>query len=140
MADQPEAPQHEAQPEEPSSPAAEAETIDPQLALRDQQNQQCIQLMSERQLDRYAAFRRSKLEKRNLRRLVATATGKVMNGDALIIMAGVSKMHIGEVVEKARELAEKRGNYGPLLPQDIRAAFAEVTTSKSHRIQQRRRF
>ncbi|KAK9862259.1 hypothetical protein WJX84_002483, partial [Apatococcus fuscideae] len=50
MADEPA--QHEAPPEMPPSPAAEAETIDPQLTLRDRRNQQCIELMSERQLDR----------------------------------------------------------------------------------------
>jgi len=138
MPDQPK--QQEGPPDVPSSPPAESETVDPQLALRDQRNQQCIQLMSERQLDRYAAFRRSRVDKKNLRRLVASATGKAMNQDALIIMAGVSKMHVGEVIEKGRELAEKRGNYGPLLPQDIRAAFAEVTRSKGSKAQQRRRF
>ena len=127
--------------EAPQSPIAEADEIDPKLALRSQQNQQCIELMSECQLDRYAAFRRSKLNQRGLKRLVSTATGKTLNADATIVLAGVSKMHVGEMVEKARELAEKRGNYGPLLPQDLRAAFAEISsTTSASNVHHRRRF
>ncbi|KAK9862885.1 hypothetical protein WJX84_007892 [Apatococcus fuscideae] len=66
---------------------------------------------------------------------------KTLNADAIIVLAGVSKMHVGEMVEKARELAEKRGNYGPLLPQDMRAAFAEISsTTSASNVHHRRRF
>ncbi len=134
----------------PSSPHADAAeaaepepdpAIDPEQVRRAQRNQQVIALMNERQLDRYAAFRRSKLNQKGLKRLVASATGKNMNGDAAIVLAGVSKMHVGEMVEKAREIAEKRGNYGPLLPQDVRAAFAEISRQKcTSSMHHRRRF
>ena len=138
--------------ETPSSPPADTPEatnpepdpdpiIDPQRAQRARRDQQWHELMTDSQYNRYEAFRRSKLNHKGLRRLVASATGKTLNADAAVVLSSASKMHVGEVVEKAREIAEKRGNYGALLPQDVRAAFAEISRQKcTGSMHYRRRF
>jgi transcription initiation factor TFIID subunit 11 len=80
------------------------------------------------QMERYECFRRSNLSKTTLRRLFKAASGVTLNANGLIILAGVSKMFVGEMVETAREIMKSRGmnEYEEIRPEHLREAAAVI--------------
>ncbi len=80
------------------------------------------------QMERYECFRRSNLSKTMLRRLFKAASGVTLNANGLIILAGVSKMFVGEMVETAREIMKSRGmnEYEEIRPEHLREAAAVI--------------
>ena len=61
------------------------------------------------QLDRYEFYRRSNLPKPILKKLFQALTGVFLNQTGLIVLAGVCKMFVGEVVEGARDYMDEIG-------------------------------
>ena len=41
------------------------------------------------------------------------------------VVAGVAKVFVGEIVEKARHIQQKRGEHGSLSPDHLREAYIE---------------
>ena len=81
------------------------------------------------QMDRYECFRRSSLPKPALRRLFQTVTnGTILNPNGLIVLAAVGKLFVGELVEAAREIADRRGvsDLEQLKPSHLREAHAKM--------------
>lgn len=67
-----------------------------------------MKAMTEEQMDRYSAFRRSYLDKRFVRRLVAHLTRQTVTPQVATLVAGVGKVFIGEIVERARHIRQQR--------------------------------
>ena len=80
------------------------------------------------QMERYECYRRSNLSKPMLRRLFKAATGVTLNPNGLIILAGISKMFVGEMVETARDIMRSKGvnEYEEIRPEHLREAAAVI--------------
>lgn len=78
---------------------------------------------SEEQLNRYETFRRSAFQKSSIKKIIQTVCGKTVSQSVVIAMSGISKVFVGEIVEKALDVKEKWGDTGPLQPKHLREAF-----------------
>lgn len=67
-----------------------------------------MKAMTEEQQDRYAAFRRHFLDKRFVKRLLQHLTRQTVTPQIVTLVAGVGKVFVGQIVEKAREVRQER--------------------------------
>ncbi|KAL5501023.1 TAF11 [Sanghuangporus vaninii] len=77
------------------------------------------------QYDRYEAYRRNALPKQAVRRVIQQSLGAQVSAPVAQIVAGFSKVFVGEIVEKARKVQERRGETGPLAPDHLREAYRQ---------------
>jgi len=61
-----------------------------------------------------------------VRKRMQSATHKKVNQTAALIMGGVTKIHVGELIENARVIMEEKGVTGQILPEYIREAKARL--------------
>ncbi|GHP11531.1 hypothetical protein PPROV_001025900 [Pycnococcus provasolii] len=87
-------------------------------------------------LARYETFRRSQLSKSQMKRLISAVTaGAPVTEDVMVVVGGVAKVLVGELVTEARGIA---GGDAPLTPQQIRDVYQRllrrgaVVTSPTH--------
>lgn len=76
------------------------------------EREQMIDLLSHftpEQMTRYECYRRSSLPKPALKRLFQAVTSITPHQNGLIILAAVGKLYVGELVEKARQVADEEG-------------------------------
>lgn len=81
-----------------------------------------VSALSEKQLDQYEIFRRSTLPRASVKRLMQSISGTTIPPNAVIAMAGITKVYVGEIVELACQAREKLNETGPLQPKHIREA------------------
>lgn len=81
-----------------------------------------LQSMTEEQLDRYEAYRRSALPRAKIKK-VARAVGLDPTPEALIALGAIGKLFVGEVVELARKVANGQGHSGALLASHVHTAY-----------------
>ncbi|KAK8637677.1 hypothetical protein V6N13_136146 [Hibiscus sabdariffa] len=82
---------------------------------------------TEVQMSRYESFRRSALQKSNMRRLLVSITGsQKISLPMTIVVCGIAKMFVGELVEKARMVMTERKESGPIRPCHIREAYRRL--------------
>ncbi|KAJ3216707.1 transcription initiation factor TFIID subunit 11 [Dinochytrium kinnereticum] len=75
-------------------------------------------------LHRFEVFRRSKLPKGSVKKLLMNILlGSTVPTGIIITVAGSGKMFIGEIVEKAIEVKQEWNDVGALSPEHIREAF-----------------
>ena len=55
--------------------------------------------------------------------------GKAVNPNVVMVLCGVTKMFVGELVEHARKIAARGGHHGPLLPVHIYEAHEAMRGS-----------
>lgn len=79
--------------------------------------------MSEPQLHRYESFRRSGFLKVNIKKLVNNVLNQACNPNFIIAVSGVAKVFVGEMVCKAKEVQERWGDSGPLMPAHMHEAY-----------------
>ena len=94
------------------------------------------------QYDRYEAYRRNALPKQAVRRVIDFSSsapcfscsfiqviqqslGAQVSAPVAQIVAGFAKVFVGEMVEKARNAQERRGETGPLAPDHLREAYRQ---------------
>ncbi|KDD76090.1 hypothetical protein H632_c360p0 [Helicosporidium sp. ATCC 50920] len=111
---------------------------------RQKLNTQVVKMLSEKELDRYEAFRRSSLKK-PMQQIMHVVTGMYPKPQdkALVALASVAKSLVGELVETARTIASRRGQSGPLEPEHIHAAYRRLCQQglvETVRTGKRRRF
>ncbi|EPQ53281.1 TAFII28-domain-containing protein [Gloeophyllum trabeum ATCC 11539] len=75
------------------------------------------------QYDRFEAYRRHALPKQAVRKVVQQALGQQVSQPIAQIIAGFSKVFVGEIIEKARAVQSRRGESGPLSPDHLREAY-----------------
>ncbi|TDL20476.1 TAFII28-domain-containing protein [Rickenella mellea] len=75
------------------------------------------------QYDRYEAYRRNALPKQAVRRVIQQTLGHQVSMPVAQVIAGFGKVFVGEIVEKAREVQQRRGETGPLSPDHLREAY-----------------
>uniref|UniRef100_V5ERX6 Transcription initiation factor TFIID subunit 11 n=2 Tax=Kalmanozyma brasiliensis (strain GHG001) TaxID=1365824 RepID=V5ERX6_KALBG len=82
-------------------------------------------VMDEDQLDRHMASRRGALNKTSVRKLVNHVLSQSVSQHVAMVVSGVAKIFVGEIVEKAREIQAMRGEQGPLRPNHLREAHRQ---------------
>jgi len=75
------------------------------------------------QYDRFESYRRHVLPKQAVRKVIQQTLGQQVSQPVAQIIAGFSKVFVGEMVEKAREVQARRGETGPLSPDHLREAY-----------------
>ncbi|EAU83511.2 TAF11 [Coprinopsis cinerea okayama7 len=75
------------------------------------------------QYDRFEAYRRHLLPKQAVRKVIQQTLGQQVSQPVAQIIAGFSKVFVGEMVEKARQVQARRGETGPLSPDHLREAY-----------------
>ncbi|KAJ7188882.1 TAFII28-domain-containing protein [Mycena filopes] len=75
------------------------------------------------QYERFEAYRRHALPKTAVRKVIQQTVGMQVSPPVAQIVAGFAKVFVGEMVEKARAVQERRGETGPLSPDHLREAY-----------------
>ncbi|KAG1774691.1 TAFII28-domain-containing protein [Suillus placidus] len=75
------------------------------------------------QYERFEAYRRHALPKQAIRKVIQQTTGQQVSQPVAQIVAGVGKVFVGEIVEKARQVQLRRNDSGPLTPDHLREAY-----------------
>eukprot|EP01135_Chromosphaera_perkinsii_P008115 Nk52_evm31s1129 gene=Nk52_evmTU31s1129 len=81
---------------------------------------------TEEQFSRYEMYRRAGIPRAQLKRLLMSITGSSVAHTSVIIMAGITKVFVGEVVEEALTVMGKRGLDGPIRPECIVEAYRRL--------------
>ena len=81
-----------------------------------------VSALSDKQLDQYEIFRRSTLPRASVKRLMQSISSATIPPNAVIAMAGITKVYVGEIVEMACQAREKLNETGPLQPKHVREA------------------
>ena len=82
-----------------------------------------VDSFSEEQSARYAAYRRTNLNKAAIKKLANQVLNQSIGNNVTIVIAGLAKVFVGEIVEKAREIQARCGHTGPLTPDHLRDAY-----------------
>ena len=89
-----------------------------------------VSAFSNSQQDQYEVFRRSSFPKSGVRRIMQGVCGTTVSQNAVIAMAGITKVYVGEVVEAALQAREDMGEEGPLQPKHIREAVRRMKSRR----------
>ncbi|KAK7469329.1 transcription initiation factor TFIID subunit 11 [Stygiomarasmius scandens] len=79
--------------------------------------------LSPDQYERFEAYRRHALPKQAVRKVIQQTLGQQVSQPVAQIVAGFSKVFVGEIIEKARKVQARRGETGPLSPDHLREAY-----------------
>ncbi|CAI9279419.1 unnamed protein product [Lactuca saligna] len=89
--------------------------------------QSILSQFTEEQMSRYESFRRSGFQKSNMKRLLASITGSAkISMPMTIVVSGIAKIFVGELVETARVVMTERKETGPIRPCHIREAYRRL--------------
>ncbi|KAL0355277.1 UNVERIFIED_CONTAM: Transcription initiation factor TFIID subunit [Sesamum radiatum] len=78
-------------------------------------------------MSRYESFRRSGFQKSNMKRLLTSITGSAkISIPMTIVVSGIAKMFVGELVETARVVMAERKDTGPIRPCHMREAYRRL--------------
>ena len=84
-----------------------------------------VSVATPEQLERFEHWKRSKFPRASMRRLMGDILGSSSERGA-IVLAAVSKMFVGELVETARERMTAAGESGPIQPTQLRQAHRQL--------------
>lgn len=89
--------------------------------------QAILSQFTEEQMSRYESFRRSGFQKSNMKRLLASITGSAkISIPMTIVVSGIAKLFVGELVEAARIVMSERNESGPIRPCHMREAYRRL--------------
>ncbi|CAI9090741.1 OLC1v1025570C2 [Oldenlandia corymbosa var. corymbosa] len=89
--------------------------------------QSILSQFTDEQMNRYESFRRSTLQRSNIKRLLTSITGSSkISVPMTIVVSGIAKMFVGELVETARIVMTERKERGPIRPCHIREAYRRL--------------
>ncbi|KAI4341789.1 hypothetical protein MLD38_026472 [Melastoma candidum] len=79
------------------------------------------------QMNRYESFRRSGFQKSTMKRLLVGVTGsQKISMPMTIVMSGIAKLFVGELVETARVVMAERKESGPIRPCHVRESYRRL--------------
>eukprot|EP00250_Pteridium_aquilinum_P016992 c23399_g2_i1 orf=393-980(+) len=83
-------------------------------------------LFTSEQMSRYECYRRSGFQKANMRRLLQSVAGCAISVPMTIVMSGIAKIFVGELIETGRTVMTERKETGPTRPCHIREAYRRL--------------
>ncbi|KAJ2083930.1 transcription initiation factor TFIID subunit 11 [Coemansia sp. RSA 988] len=104
----------------------ESMSDDDQIGLIRQSKEEVREMweqMSDEQRQRYGVYRRAALNKSAVKKLVSQVLNQQITSTLTFVIAGFSKVFIGEIVERAVQLQSDQGEEGPLSPEHLREAY-----------------
>ncbi|THH20473.1 hypothetical protein EUX98_g8574 [Antrodiella citrinella] len=107
-------------------PAMADDDYSAQLSFQSQSKDNLKVLMdnfTSAQYDRFEAYRRHALPKQAVRKVIQQTLGQQVSQPVAQVVAGFAKVFVGEIVEKARDVQQRRGETGPLSPDHLREAY-----------------
>lgn len=120
------APDEDVEGEDELLPAMADDDYSAQLSWQSESKDNLKVLMdnfSPAQYERFEAYRRHALPKQAIRKVIQQTTGQQVSQPVAQIVAGVGKVFVGEIVEKARQVQARRNDSGPLTPDHLREAY-----------------
>lgn len=87
--------------------------------------------MTPEQMQRYECFRQATIPASSVRKVFNAVLGITPGRTMCIIVAGITKVYVGELVEGAKAVMAERGDGGPIQPHHLREAYRRIQTSKS---------
>lgn len=93
---------------------------------RDLMHRNMLNNFTPAQLERYEAFRRSRLDKKNMKKLQQTIIGHQVNVNMVTVMCGIGKVFVGELIETARVVAQEQGSHCALQVHHIQEAYQRL--------------
>jgi len=115
--------------EEGSSDDDEEEDIDEEQLENPGKKEHAASLVKEftqEQMNRHESYKRSAFQKSSIKRYMTSVSGAKINQNTVIVMAGITKIFLGEVVETAKEVMEEWGDTGAIKPAHIREAYQRM--------------
>lgn len=89
--------------------------------------QSILSQFTEDQMSRYESFRRSGFQKSVMKRLLGSITGSnKVSMPMTIVVSGIAKIVVGELVETAKVVMRERKESGPIRPCHIREAYRRL--------------
>ncbi|KAJ3670165.1 hypothetical protein LUZ60_010489 [Juncus effusus] len=89
--------------------------------------QAILSQFTQEQMNRYESFRRSGFQKSNIKRLLTSITGtQKISAPTNIVVSGIAKMFVGELIETARMVMTERNDIGPIRPCHIRESYRRL--------------
>jgi transcription initiation factor TFIID subunit 11 len=85
-----------------------------------------VSLLSEEELQRYGTFRRTVFNKGGIRRFVAQTLGQTCNPNFTIVLSGIAKVFVGEILEEAKAVQSEWGDRGDLMPSHIHESYRRL--------------
>ncbi|SCU89136.1 LANO_0D04016g1_1 [Lachancea nothofagi CBS 11611] len=82
----------------------------PQPRILDQSEQLNLLLtnLDEEQMNRFEVFRRTSLAKNNIKKISGLVTNQTVAANINLLLAGVGKIFVGEIVEKAQDIKKRK--------------------------------
>ncbi|KAJ3138312.1 transcription initiation factor TFIID subunit 11 [Geranomyces variabilis] len=100
----------------------------PQNAVDRDAEKALFQTFTPEQQARYEAFRRSKIPKPTMKKHLTALCGQSVSDSTAIVVAGVAKLFVGEMTERAREVMQEWGDAGAVQPEHLREAYRRSKT------------
>ncbi|KAI5159467.1 transcription initiation factor TFIID subunit 11 [Nematocida ausubeli] len=83
--------------------------------------------LTEDELKRYVKFRRTGFNKGGIRKFVSQVLDQTCNPNFSIVLSGIAKVFVAEMVEEAKEVQEEWEDGGELLPSHIHEAYRRLS-------------
>lgn len=89
--------------------------------------QAILSQFTDEQMSRYESFRRSGFQKSVMKRLLGSITGSnKISMPMTIVVSGIAKIFVGELVETAKVVMRERQETGPIRPCHIRESYRRL--------------
>ncbi|KAH9386934.1 transcription initiation factor TFIID subunit 11 [Nematocida major] len=82
--------------------------------------------LTEEELKRYVKFRRTGFNKGGIRKFVSQVLEQTCNPNFSIVLSGIAKVFVSEIVEEAKEVQEAWEDSGELLPSHVHEAYRRL--------------
>ena len=85
-----------------------------------------VSAFTSQQQDQYEVYRRATFPKGTIKKLMMNICKCPVPQNAVIAMAGITKVYVGQIVEEACMVRDKWNEVGPLQPRHLREAYRHL--------------
>ncbi|ODV94709.1 hypothetical protein PACTADRAFT_20143, partial [Pachysolen tannophilus NRRL Y-2460] len=112
---------------------SEVDATDEEPPSKEELTKLLMENLDKDQMDRYEAYRRTQLNKPGIKKIATSIFGQNIPPNFLTVLSGISKVFVGEIVEKAKDVQKRYEKAAlveanlkkkaPLRPEHIREAW-----------------